>query len=106
LLGSLKLGVAGYSSVMANFHPQLYAWLCENWARAPEQAERLQAFLGVVSGGPVYPVSAKYSLQLEGLPITLHSRTRRAEELLPVHKLQVEQLRLLSLEITSRLKGE
>jgi 4-hydroxy-tetrahydrodipicolinate synthase len=105
LLGSLKLGVAGYSSVMANFHPQLYAWLCDNWRREPETAELLQAFLGNVSGGPVYPVSAKYYLALEGLPISLHSRTRSAEELLPVHKLQVEQLRMLSLEIAARLQA-
>ena len=78
LLGSLKLGVAGYSSVMANFHPQLYAWLCRNWRQEPEIAERLQAFLGNVSGGPLYPVSAKYYLQLEGVPLSLHSRTRPA----------------------------
>jgi len=102
LLGSLRLGVAGYSSVMANFHPELYAWLCRNWERDPERAEQLQAFLGVVSSPPAYPVSAKYYLQLEGLPIALHSRTLRAEELLPVHKLQVEQLRLLSLDVAQR----
>jgi 4-hydroxy-tetrahydrodipicolinate synthase len=103
LLGSLQLGVAGYSSVMANYHPELYAWLCRCWREEPEKAERLQAFLGVVSGGPAYPVSAKYYLQLEGLPIALHSRTRRAEELLPVHRLQMEQLRSLSLEYAHSL---
>ena len=103
LLGSLQLGVAGYSSVMANFHPELYAWLCQKWRQEPEAAERLQAFLGVVSGGPLYPVSAKYYLQLEELPMTLHSRTRRADELLPVHKLQMEQLRMLSLDVARRL---
>jgi 4-hydroxy-tetrahydrodipicolinate synthase len=103
LLGSLQLGVAGYSSVMANFHPELYAWLCRKWRQEPEAAQLLQAFLGVVSGGPLYPVSAKYYLQLEGLPMTLHSRTRRAKELLPVHKLQMEQLRMLSLDVARRL---
>jgi 4-hydroxy-tetrahydrodipicolinate synthase len=103
LLGSLKLGAAGYSSVMANFHPQLYAWLCENWQAQPDVAARLQAFLGVASTPPVYPVSAKYALQLEGLPIGLHSRTRPADELLPVHKLQTEQLRELSLDVARRL---
>jgi 4-hydroxy-tetrahydrodipicolinate synthase len=104
LLGSLKLGVSGYSSVMANFHPQLYAWLCQNWQAEPDRAARLQAFLGVASTPPGYPVSAKYYLQLEGLPIALHSRTLAADELLPVHKLQVEQLRMLSLDVTSRLE--
>ena len=102
LLGSLQLGVAGYSSVMANFHPELYAWLCENWRKEPETAERLQAFLGIVSGGPTYPVSAKYYLQLEGLPLGLHSRSRPAADVLPVHKLQMEQLRMISLEVAQR----
>jgi 4-hydroxy-tetrahydrodipicolinate synthase len=105
LLASLQLGVAGYSSVMANFHPELYAWLCRNWRRAPEQAQELQAFLGVASlmGGQVYPVNAKYYLQLEGVPIALECRTRRADELRSDHKLQVEQLRTLSLEAARRL---
>lgn len=102
LLGSLRLGAAGYSSVMANFHPELYAWLCRNWRHEPETAERLQAFLGNVSG-PAYPVSAKYYMQLEGLPISLHTRTRSAEDLLPVHKLQTEQLRMLSIDAAERL---
>jgi 4-hydroxy-tetrahydrodipicolinate synthase len=103
LLGSLKLGAAGYSSVMANFHPQLYAWLCAQWQAEPDVAARLQAFLGVTSTPPAYPVSAKYCLQLEGLPIGLHSRTCPAEALLPVHKLQTEQLRTLSLDVARRL---
>jgi 4-hydroxy-tetrahydrodipicolinate synthase len=105
LLGSLELGVAGYSSVMANFHPELYAWLCRNWKQAPQQARELQAFLGVASlmGGQIYPVNAKYYLQLEGVPLTLQTRTRRADELRSDHKLQVEQLRTLSLETARRL---
>jgi 4-hydroxy-tetrahydrodipicolinate synthase len=105
LLGSLELGVAGYSSVMANFHPDLYVWLCRNWERTPEEARDLQAFLGVASlmGGQVYPVNAKYHLQLEGVPMTLQCRTRPAGELHSEHKLQVEQLRTLSLDYARRL---
>jgi 4-hydroxy-tetrahydrodipicolinate synthase len=105
LLASLHMGVAGYSSVMANFHPELYVWLCRNWQQAAEQAEELQAFLGVASlmGRQIYPVNAKYHLQLEGVPMTLQTRTRRADELLSDHKLQVEQLRVLSLDYARRL---
>ena len=105
LLASLELGAAGYSSVMANFHPELYAWLCRNWEHAPEQAQSLQNFLGVTSlmGGQVYPVNAKYYLQLEGVPMTLQTRTRHADELQSDHRLQVEQLRALSLETARRL---
>ena len=105
LLASLEMGVAGYSSVMANFHPELYAWLCRNWRRAPEQAQELQAFLGVASlmGGQVYPVNSKYYLQLEGVPMTLQTRTRRADEMRSDQRLQVEQLRVLSLDRARRL---
>ena len=38
LLESMKYGAAGYSGVMANFHPALYAWLLENWEKEPEKA--------------------------------------------------------------------
>lgn len=31
LLETLKSGVDGYSGVMANFHPELYSWLINNW---------------------------------------------------------------------------
>src|SRR5690606_29183975 len=31
LLESLKLGISGYSGVMANFHPELYVWLLKHW---------------------------------------------------------------------------
>ena len=99
------MGVAGYSSVMANFHPELYAWLCQNWRRAPEQARELQVFLGVASlmGNQIYPVNSKYHLQLEGVPMTLQTRTRPAGELRSDHKLQVKQLRTLSLAYARRL---
>lgn len=105
LLASLELGVAGYSSVMANFHPELYAWLCWNWRQSPEQAQDLQNFLGVASlmGLQIYPVNAKHYLQLEGVPMTLQTRTRPVDELRSDHRLQVEQLRDLSLDYVRRL---
>jgi 4-hydroxy-tetrahydrodipicolinate synthase len=105
LLASLEMGVAGYSSVMANFHPELYAWLCRRWRESPEQARQLQDFLGVASlmGRQIYPVNAKYYLQLEGVPLTLQTRTRKAGELLSDHRLQVEQLRRMSLDYARRL---
>ena len=31
LLESLRAGCAGFSGVMANFHPELYSWLCKNY---------------------------------------------------------------------------
>ena len=78
LLHSLRLGAAGYSSVMANVNPSLYDWLIRNYAAEPDRAERLQWFLSVADAATVarcYPASAKYFLTLEGVPISLFTRT-------------------------------
>lgn len=98
LLGSLQMGAAGYSSVMGNVHPQLYGWLCRHWADEPARAARLQDFLGVSSwmGRCEYPTSAKYYLQLEGVPLTLHGRVRYADALGSSNRLEVEQLHRLT----------
>lgn len=34
LLETLKMGCAGFSGVMANFHPEIYSWLCKTLKRA------------------------------------------------------------------------
>ncbi len=97
LLETLREGIAGYSGVMANFHPQLYVWLCRNWKEKPADAERLQAWLGTASSieGPRYPRNAKYFLRLEGLPLTTVTR-RRAQELGPADHRLMEQFKTLS----------
>jgi 4-hydroxy-tetrahydrodipicolinate synthase len=97
LLETLRCGIAGYSGVMANFHPQLYAWMCRNFKAKPAEADRLQAWLGTASAieGPMYPRNAQYFLQLEGLPITLVTR-RACRELGPADKRLIEQFRVMS----------
>ncbi|MGC9469574.1 MAG: dihydrodipicolinate synthase family protein [Anaerolineae bacterium] len=99
LLGSLQAGAAGYSGVMGNIHPQLYAWLCRQWEAEPTRATELQAFLGVSSAieARAYPVCAKYYLQQEGVPISLHTRTRPASDLIYSFRREMDQLRLLTL---------
>lgn len=86
LLQSLRFGVAGYSGVMANFHADLYAWLIENYAEADKQekVEQMAAFLGATSmvECQIYPVNAKYHMNLEGVQMSLTTRTRNAQELL------------------------
>lgn len=98
LLESLKCGVAGYTGVMANFHPELYVWLFRNWRNRPKQVENLQQFLGLSSliELQMYPVSAKYYLQLDGLDITLKSRMFHKSDLTSAERLLVEQLYALS----------
>jgi len=95
LLETLKIGVEGYSGVMANFHPDLYVWLCNNWSTRPEIAEKLQSVLGLASviEYQYYPVNAKYHLQLEGLDIKLESRAKKAGEFSYSKKLEVRQLK-------------
>jgi 4-hydroxy-tetrahydrodipicolinate synthase len=41
-------------------------------------------------------VNAKYYLQLEGLPITLHTRSRDSRDLTPSCRLEVAQFRAMS----------
>ncbi|SCM76513.1 Dihydrodipicolinate synthetase [uncultured Pleomorphomonas sp.] len=61
LLDSLRAGAAGYSGVMANFHPDLYVWLCDNWQSEPEKAEKLSLYLSTAAlvESLDYPVCAK-----------------------------------------------
>ncbi|WP_248924391.1 dihydrodipicolinate synthase family protein [Paenibacillus hamazuiensis] len=94
LLESVRLGAHGYSGVMANFHPDLYVWLLRHWRDQPEKAEKLQAFLGLSSVIECrhYPVSAKYALALEGIPIKLHTRSIGADRLTYASRREVEQL--------------
>ena len=103
LLESLRLGCAGFSGVMANFHPQLYAKLCACWREEPELAARLQAFVGMASLAEcqMYPANAKYAIALDGVPMTRRCRVpakegtqfRRCEEM------QIEQMRELAMEL-------
>lgn len=98
LLESLKLGAAGYSGVMANFHPELYAWLCQFFRTEPEKAERVQQFLGVCSMAEYqyYPVNAKYSLSLQGVPMEIGSRVCDASLFAESKRLEIRHLNAMS----------
>ncbi len=88
LLESLEAGCAGYSGVMANFHPDLYAWLCDNYKKEPEKAKQMADFLSFASTveSRQYPVNAKYRLSLLGLDIGTKSRVRDDSEFVETHK--------------------
>ena len=61
LLASLQAGCHGYSGIMANFHPELYVWLCRNWRNEPEKAVMLSDYLTTASLAEHldYPICAK-----------------------------------------------
>lgn len=106
LLESIQDGAAGFSGVMANFHPDLYAWLLKEYECSPEKAARLQSVLTLASfiESHNYPVCAKYHMQKEGLPIELYSRAKNQFDLTALIKDEVDQLCLLEKEIRSLLE--
>ncbi len=98
LLESLKMGCAGFSGVMANFHSDLYAWLCANYEKEPEKAQLVQDFLGFASviECQCYPVNAKYHMNLEGVKMGISSRSRDQAELTQSRRMEVEELHRLT----------
>jgi 4-hydroxy-tetrahydrodipicolinate synthase len=104
LLESLKLGISGYSGVMANFHPDLYVWLMRNWRDKYEDAKSLINFLSVASQieRQLYPVNAKYYLSLEGIKINISSRSKNHEDFTSSNCLEIEQLLELSKDYSAK----
>lgn len=94
LLESLKMGASGFSGVMLNFQPELYAWLCRNWANDPENAARLQSFATVSSliELQLYPVNAKYYMSLDGVPISTRTRSKDDSGFGQLQKIEVQAL--------------
>lgn len=94
LLSSLQAGAAGFSGVMANFHPELYAWLLAHYQDQPEKARTLQAALTMCAQieRQLYPVNAKYHLQTLGLPLSTCTRARNAHEMTPLFEDEVRQM--------------
>ncbi|MBQ8899197.1 MAG: dihydrodipicolinate synthase family protein [Clostridia bacterium] len=93
---TLKAGASGFSGVMANYHPEAYAWLCKNWESQPELAKKLSDFLGIVScvEGRMYPVSAKKYLKMAFFPeMSDFSRALDRDKYVPAFATELEQLR-------------
>jgi 4-hydroxy-tetrahydrodipicolinate synthase len=93
LLESLRMGCSGYSGVMANFHTRFYAWLCKNYEKEPERAEKMMAFLGACSTieCQVYPVNAKYHMNLVGVPMSLVTRSKDPALFTSSRRLEIDQ---------------
>ncbi len=91
---SLKHGAAGYSGIMANFHPDLLAWLQNNFESQPDKAEELSDLLSMMAftEGPAYPCTAKYYLKNEGFNMDIYSRSSSPKNLTSYQKLCVDQM--------------
>jgi 4-hydroxy-tetrahydrodipicolinate synthase len=94
LLASLKAGAAGFSGVMANFHPEIYVHLAKIWRTDPANARLLQALISTCSffEGQWYPVNAKYHLKRLGLPIGLYTRSKTHAKMSPLFMDEVDQM--------------
>lgn len=98
LLETMRSGAQGYCGIMCNFHPELYVRLGEIWQKDPQQAELLQAMigqLGFIEVGLPYPLTAKYNMELEGIPSALIARSRPGERLNEYGKHCVRQVKQL-----------
>lgn len=104
LLETMRNGGMGYCGIMANFHPKLYAWLAENYEKDPETADLVQGVLGLFgfSEQLAYPLTAKYHMNLCGIPTEVISRNRRPEEMTEYARSCMRQMKL----VTDRLETE
>ena len=107
LLESLKMGCAGYSGVMANFHGDLYAWMSSTYHKEPERAKELMDFLGAASmvECQVYPVNCKYHMQLEGVDMSLVTRSKDASLLTESKRMEIEQFHAITQVYRNRFFG-
>ena len=76
----LKMGGHGYCGVMLNYHPELYAWMMNNWKEDRQTAEAVQQLMTMTAQieAQCYPRSAKYALGRKGLSIKPCSRRENA----------------------------
>lgn len=98
LLESMRAGAAGYSGVMANFHPSLYVKLWNNFRSDASEAETLAAHLAMASliEKQNYPDNAKYHLVLENILGADRSRVLPENALSETNRLEVRQLRRMT----------
>ncbi len=96
LLQSMRFGGSGYCGIMCNYHPKLYAWLGHNFENEPEKAELIQSVIGTFGFteiGLPYPLTAKYHMNLCGIPTENIARNRKNDELNEYSKNCMKQMK-------------
>lgn len=104
LLETMRNGAHGYCGIMCNFHPKLYSWLGKNY-NSPE-ADTVQALTGTIGFmevGLPYPLTAKYHMNLNGIPTENISRVRKSEDLTDYGRLCMDNMKLLTDDLERRL---
>ena len=106
LLETMEAGADGYCGIMCNFHPKLYAWLADNYRKDPARAALVQSVTGMfgfMEVGLPYPLTAKYHMNLCGLPTENLARCRKAEELTDYGRSCMRQMKLATDELERML---
>ncbi len=106
LLESMRNGSDGYCGIMCNYHPRLYAWLGENFQREDASVALVQSLLGTfgfTESGLPYPLTAKYHMNLCGIPTENVARNRKSEELTEYAKDCVRQMKCVTDYIENQL---
>lgn len=105
LLESLNAGAAGYSGVMANFHPALYVKLWSTLRNEASASDTLASFLTMASfiEKQNYPDNAKYHLVLEKIFETNRSRVLSLDALSETNRLEVKKLQRVTEYLSEHL---
>jgi len=90
-------GGAGFSGLMANFHPDLYAWCFRHREDQPEKARYVAHLLtlGAAITAGYYPTNAKYYQRTYAVPMNITSRSVDYRKLDREGIGQVESLRVV-----------
>ncbi|OHD77743.1 MAG: hypothetical protein A3J97_09880 [Spirochaetes bacterium RIFOXYC1_FULL_54_7] len=98
-------GYQGYSGIMGNYHIDIYRWYYENRTSCLAEATEVLDWLRKVKAmhKDAYPMSAKYHLNLEGIPFPLNTRWKRQELLTQGIMKEMEALKCLEDQLRVKL---
>ncbi|MEG1396547.1 MAG: dihydrodipicolinate synthase family protein [Oscillospiraceae bacterium] len=102
---TVQHGGAGYNGIMANLHPDLYKWSIDHRDDKPAEAKLMSDFLTLAGALElrIYPVSAKYHMNLEGIPMGLATRSADVSKLDKNAKAEIDSLFALETVLRKRL---
>lgn len=103
---SLLDGAVGYSGVMANFHPELYVWLCNNYESPQVQSISDALTMCSLIERQLYPVNAKYAMQLSNIDLEIICRTKNEDDFSSNFEEEVKALMRMTQELKNQLKKE
>lgn len=101
ILETLQSGAAGFSGIMANFHPDLLVWLYDHYREQPQKARILASQLSLMSGVErnMHPVGAKYHMNLENIPMSLKTRVTDDKKFGKLQKHEIDDLYVIEGEM-------